>query len=529
MWEKRKHEVCCEEGSVQHDVPNRSSLSLAEEYAHVSEALEQIETELRIQHLPNLLERAPPLEADDLKEDLDTPNATVTVTVTSSDGEVVQTYKYASLTDDSCVASLRRQNLKSFSLPMITSSPLFTSFEKLISLDVSNNELTDLPGLASMPNLQTLNLERNWFNTLPLEIGTLTKLTTLLAPRNFLKPNDASLLFSKLKLLTELKCLDVLYNQKCGRPHHRDLIQKELPQLEVVKLTLWEEVGNVPGSYVGASAAERAAHLLRSQLEPWGTVNLRRRLVQDFGQVPTDAAEVDRAGVMQRLLKCYEGEGWMDQDGSAQRKRVHADGVPVKQGLIDKILVELRAWTDETGKIAKNRERPSIKASNYMILRSPKFDDMNMTSIDPSAPKNRASRRAIRKAKKLEKYKRIWELAEEALKEVDPAFAERCTEIAVTYGFQGSPHIDKQNCGPFYGFALGEFPDHQGGVCVETSARVVCVMNTKNRLGRVDGRYPHFVDAYEDGSERYSLIYYETGNAFVKPGPAVFSIPRMNK
>ena len=124
MWEKRKHEVCCEEGSVQHDVPNRSSLSLAEEYVHVSEALGQIETELRIQHLPNnLLERAPPLEADDLKEDLDTPNATVTVTVTSSDGEVVQKYKYASLTDDSCVASLRRQNLKSFSLPMITSSP----------------------------------------------------------------------------------------------------------------------------------------------------------------------------------------------------------------------------------------------------------------------------------------------------------------------------------------------------------------------------------------------------------------------
>ena len=63
-------------------------------------------------------------------------------------------------------------------------------------------------------------------------------------------------------------------------------------------MTLWEEVGSVPGSYVGASAAVRDAYLLRSQLEPWGTVNLRRRLVQDFGQVPTDASEVDRAGAM---------------------------------------------------------------------------------------------------------------------------------------------------------------------------------------------------------------------------------------
>jgi hypothetical protein len=26
--------------------------------------------------------------------------------------------------------------------------------------------------------------------------------------------------------------------------------------------------------------------------------------------------------------------------------------------------------------------------------------------------------------------------------------------------------------------------------------------------------------------ERYSLIYYETGNNFIKPGPAVFSIPK---
>jgi len=76
---------------------------------------------------------------------------------------------------------------------------------------------------------------------------------------------------------------------------------------------------------------------------------------------------------------------------------------------------------------------------------------------------------------------------------------------------------------------MGNFPSGQGGICVECSARVVAVMNTKNRLGRVDGRYPHWVDAYDDEGgedlERYSLIYYETGNSFVKPGPAIFSIP----
>ena len=164
--------------------------------------------------------------------------------------------QHAVLSEEASAASLRRQNLRTFSLSMITPSPSFISLEHLTSLDVSNNELMDLPGLSSMPNLHTLILERNWFNKIPLEIGKLTKLKTLVASRNFLKPNASSLLFPELKLLRELKCLDLLYNQKCGSPHHRDLIQSELLQLEEVKMTLWEEVGQKKGSYVGASAAD---------------------------------------------------------------------------------------------------------------------------------------------------------------------------------------------------------------------------------------------------------------------------------
>ena len=173
----------------------------------------------------------------------------------------------------------------------------------------------------------------------------------------------------------------------------------------------------------------------------------------------------------------------------------------------------------------------------------------------------------IRKAKKLERYRRLWELGIDALRTVDPVFADtNCTEIAVTYGFTGSPHRDKQNCGPFYGLSLGDFDNSEGkgGIVVESSARLVVQMNTKNRLGKVDGRYVHWVapwggdasadatagatasSAYRDGDkqqseelepapaaeekqqqqqQRYSLIYYETGNDFVKPGPAVFSLP----
>jgi len=489
------------------------SCDLAKEYEHVVKALEQMETRLRVEKKPHLVERPPPLEADDLKE----ANQTLIDCHINDEGNPM-----AIVLDDGATISLRKRNLKVFSLSLFPSfSPSFFSLSNLTLLDVSNNELMDLPGLGKMPNLEILNLERNWFNTLPTEIGKLTKLKHLIAARNFLRPNDASLLFESLNALKDLRVFDLLYNQKCGRPHHRDIIREELKQLSEVKMTLWEEVASQPGSYIGKSAAERNPLLLRSQLEPWGTVILRRRLVQDFGQLPTDAAIVNRAEVMQRLLTCYEDEQLANQDGLEKRNRVHLDGAPVPQITINNLLVELRAWTDETGKIAKNRERPSINANNYMILRSPKFDEAATETLGST----RASRRAMRKTKKLDKYKNIWKLAQEALRQVDPVFADRCTEIAVTYGFQGSPHLDKQNCGPFYGFSLGDFPDGQGGVCVECSARLIAVMNTKNRLGRVDGRYPHWVDRYDEESERYSLIYYETGNAFVKPGPAVFSIP----
>ena len=75
--------------------------------------------------------------------------------------------------------------------------------------------------------------------------------------------------------------------------------------------------------------------------------------------------------------------------------------------------------------------------------------------------------------------------------------------------------------------------DMMKGICVECSARVVAVVNTKHQFGRVDGRYPHWVNHYdkvdEDGNdvERYSLIYYETGSNFKQPGPAIFSIPTL--
>ncbi len=550
-----------------------SALSLSEKYCHVVKALEDVEKQLRVKHNPTLNERATPLEVDDIRK--------------KRQKQLEGESKIATISYDGKTASLRKRSLKEIFtidhsiLPATHLNPI--NFSILITLDLSHNELTDLPGLSSLTNLRVLDLNRNWFNTLPSEIGGLSHLQTLLAARNFLKPNEQSLRLETLKNSCQnLSTLDLRYNQKCCRPLHRDRVKEALfPLKPIITMTLWEEDahgnnasksesnGNMNcNNYVGSSAAQRDPVLLRSQLEPLGTVALRKRLVCDFGKEPTDPAKVDRAVVMRDLLKAYfdeglayfpecmnkscngndkstgttnsesEQQGFLDYDTLlANRKVLQIYGSPVPDDKLQKLMSELQKWTAHTGLVNKNRERPSIHASNYMILRKPPpTSGLSISNSDTTGSTKQLSRRVLRKIQKRERYRSLWEAGIDALTCIDPVFAEHnCTEIAITYGFSGSPHRDKQNCGPFYGLSLGNYDDSdgKGGIVVESSARVVVQVNTKGRLGRVDGRYVHWVAPWgnqisekeSEQQKRYSLIYYETGHEFVTPGPAVFSIP----
>ena len=216
---------------------------------------------------------------------------------------------------------------------------------------------------------------------------------------------------------------------------------------------------------------------------------------------------------MEALLRCYaEEDAATGGGGGGGRKIIRVEGAPVTAPLLERLLTEMRSWS---GSLTRNRrERPSIKAESYMILRSPS----DFAGHEHSA-------KATLAAAKLKENAQLWELAQLAMLQVDTAFAEQYTAVAFTYNFEGSPHIDKQNTGPFYGLSLGDFPEGQGGIRVECSPRLVAEVNTRHRLGKVDGRYPHWVAPYKAGAERYSVIYYMTAGAFAEPGPAVFSLP----
>ena len=154
-----------------------------------------------------------------------------------------------------------------------------------------------------------------------------------------------------------------------------------------------------------------------------------------------------------------------------------------------------------------------IMADKYMILRSPTASEKL---------RRLKYKRAGKAQSKFEANLSLWEAARHAMETVDPEFAATFTGLAVTKQFRGSPHIDTTNVGPFYGLAVGDFADGTGGVRVELDPMTVCEVNTKNRLGRIDGRYPHWVSDYDATKVRYSLIYYLTEGKAQEKGSAVF-------
>ena len=106
-------------------------LSLSKEYAGVVRALDAIETAERIRFLPHLVERR---QEPDPARQQQQPSSCVKMNHNADDH-----------------VSLQHRNLRVFSiellLPMLQSPPSLL-LSQLTTLDVSNNELIDLPGLC---------------------------------------------------------------------------------------------------------------------------------------------------------------------------------------------------------------------------------------------------------------------------------------------------------------------------------------------------------------------------------------------
>ncbi len=409
-------------------------------------------------------------------------------------------------------------------------SPIGASPSLITHLDVSRNRIASLPPdlASSLTSLLMLDASRNWLRELPP--GLPPSLTSLSLLSNKLRPIDRSMPADVLAPLRHLTRLDLRFNAKLkGSAETSDAIASRLPRgggrCEVL-LTEPHKGEAKP------SAATRDATQLRCQLEPLSTPQLRARLAKCFG-VATSPDSADRDALLEKVVECYNERR---QPPRPTRRVEGAPLGPAGELAYEALLGELRA-TVFPGE--EKRERPKIRAEGYIILQRPAEGVDVAAGAEPSAEDGaedgagrdgpadaRACERGSMSTKarlalaKLRRHARIWDLAAEIIAEADPQYAARYTAVAVTKRFEGSPHIDTENCAPFYGLGLGEYAG--GFICVESEDGMgVYEVDTQRRLGKVDGRYPHWVSPHE--GERYSIIYYQTAGDVVPPGPSVFA------
>lgn len=261
----------------------------------------------------------------------------------------------------------------------------------------------------------------------------------------------------------------------------------------------WDVVNEDPRSLVPPvpAAADLALHecetddmpSLQEQLSPLSESQLRARLTKL--QNPSDPDEertaYRRGGriakkdyLLDRLARSY-------RSGAAAREveRVCA-GVELPRARLKSMLDELRRT--EWGK--KGGVGRKVDAQRYLVLGKASHD-----SAHKVAKANR----------------KLWEMAMALLDEFCPDADDgrfRCTSLAVTKNFVGSPHLDAKDTSYQFALSLGTL-EAGGELCVESEdgARI-SVVSTLDKMVRVDGRFVHWVRGYDPERERFSLIYF---------------------
>jgi hypothetical protein len=159
---------------------------------------------------------------------------------------------------------------------------------------------------------------------------------------------------------------------------------------------------------------------------------------------------------------------------------------------------------------------PTATTSLIFLLRSRYFTLANPDSCEAGGTNHSKAVRAIKS------HTDLWRAATALIREVAPDYA--FSGIVFAMNFAGSPHTDRHDIAPQFVMSCGPFS--QGGdLCVETpSGDGVWAVCTRDRVACVDGRFPHWVTAYE--GTRWSVVWYRTVGAPVPKGEtSVFPNP----
>ncbi|GMI18711.1 hypothetical protein TrLO_g4582 [Triparma laevis f. longispina] len=233
------------------------------------------------------------------------------------------------------------------------------------------------------------------------------------------------------------------------------------------------------------AAVEPEHNELMGQLEPLTEKQLRARL-EGLGH-PVDPEEeqgayraLGRLGkklfLKTKLARLYIG-------GTVKRKVRVGRGEPIPRKRGEELLGILRRT-----QFPKKRSRKGVTADCYMVL-----------GMAAPGAKFRVN----------PQHQDLWDSAMGLLDDMRCSGGSewRCTSLAVTRNFRGSPHVDAKDTSWQYAVSLGAFEG--GELCVDAGmvGEVVWEIVTRGKLGRVDGRFVHWVKEWS-GEERFSLIFF---------------------
>lgn len=239
---------------------------------------------------------------------------------------------------------------------------------------------------------------------------------------------------------------------------------------------------------------------LEAQLEPLTETQLRARL-HFFGQPCTHEAEAKAMASGGRLAKKMYLKSELAslyRSGAALRTLRRVAGTLIPPLLLETICAQL-----EAARWPRSNSRRGVVAERYLVLGRATPE----AAARPLAPEHVA----------------LWEAAERLLEAmVGPTY--RATSLAITKNFQGSPHVDARDVTWQYAASFGDFCSG-GELCIESEhpgGAEVVVLDTHNRLAKVDGRFPHWVSECEKGSRRYSVIWYQVEGQRSEPVRATY-------
>ena len=191
-------------------------------------------------------------------------------------------------------------------------------------------------------------------------------------------------------------------------------------------------------------------------------------------------------------------------------------GAPIPPRLLE----NLRFALENTRWPAASHRR-GVEAQKYLLVSSTPRAMREAEAITRKR-ETKTQKTQTTEVSKNDPYGALKRAADGVLVWADPAF--EYDRLAVTVNFTGSPHVDKEDVTFQYALSLGDFAESGGGELVveSESGDERWVVETRNRVARVDGRFAHWVRGYDtaprgDGvrgdepgtnGTRYSVIFY---------------------